>query len=160
MDNTLLAAICALGILAVAVIRLEMQLRRIRRRNTGPPDTTRLPDDAVRRITRLVIDEIRKKPLYKSLAEGDTPDTTPLLERRIETVGFERRTSNALRAQGIQTVGDLVARRRNDLLGLRGFGTKTMYDIDRFIAANGLKYGMTDLPKKRPGPAKGPGGRT
>jgi len=55
------------------------------------------------------------------------------LEKKLEwstaELGLSVRTTNCLDEQGICTIGDLLARRREDLLRIANFGEKTLEDV-------------------------------
>jgi len=55
------------------------------------------------------------------------------LEKKLEwstaELGLSVRTTNCLDEQGICTIGDLLARQREDLLQIANFGEKTLEDV-------------------------------
>jgi DNA-directed RNA polymerase subunit alpha len=55
------------------------------------------------------------------------------LEKKLEwstaELGLSVRTTNCLDEQGISTIGDLLACRREDLLQIANFGEKTLEDV-------------------------------
>ena len=66
-------------------------------------------------------------PLDKSYIEQKE------LEKKLEwstaELGLSVRTTNCLDEQGICTIGDLLACRRDDLLQIANFGEKTLEDV-------------------------------
>jgi DNA-directed RNA polymerase subunit alpha len=48
------------------------------------------------------------------------------------------RVVNSLEAEGIMTVRELIATAPDHLLGLRNFGTQSLAEVKRALAANGL----------------------
>lgn len=58
------------------------------------------------------------------------------------------RSSNCLREANIKTIGDLVRKTEEDMLGLKNFGKKSLNEIKELIAGMGLTLGMQFDPKK------------
>mgnify|MGYP000123677064 CR=1 FL=1 len=57
----------------------------------------------------------------------------------LEELGFEARACNLLREEGIITLGDLLARSREELLDIHGFGEKTLERLEARLAELGHK---------------------
>ena len=55
------------------------------------------------------------------------------------------RANNCLHEAGIETLRDLVARSRDELLEVRNFGETTLQEIEEKLRENGLQLGM-DVP--------------
>jgi len=64
------------------------------------------------------------------------PDLT---EMGIEELEADVRTYNRLKAEGIETVGDLVLRTRAELLGIPKFGEKSVEQVTERLETKGLK---------------------
>ena len=79
-------------------------------------------------------------PLNKSYTEQRT------LEKKLELstaeLGLSVRTTNCLDEQGICTVGDLLACKREDLLTIPNFGEKTLEEV--YLALEKLGFYRTD----------------
>ena len=60
----------------------------------------------------------------------------------IESLHFSIRTEHGLQAFGIKTVLDLVQYQRKALKGARNFGEKSLTEIDNWLEAHNLDYGM------------------
>ncbi len=79
-------------------------------------------------------------PLNKSYAEQRA------LEKKLELstaeIGLSVRTTNCLDEQGICTVGDLLACKREDLLSISNFGEKTLEEV--YSALEKLGFYRTD----------------
>ena len=64
------------------------------------------------------------------------------LEKKLEwstaELGLSVRTTNCLDEQGICTIGDLLACRRDDLLQIANFGEKTLEDVYRALEKLGF----------------------
>ena len=84
-------------------------------------------------------------PLDKSYVEQKE------LEKKLEwstaELGLSVRTTNCLDEQGISTVGDLLACRREDLLQISNFGEKTLEDVYGALEKLGF-YRTNRLPQK------------
>ncbi len=70
---------------------------------------------------------------------GETP---PIFLRPIENVGLTPRTVNALKAEGIIFLGDLVQRTKSDLLLAPNLNRRAINEIIEVIEALGLSLGM------------------
>jgi len=75
-------------------------------------------------------------PLDKSYVEQKE------LEKKLEwstaELGLSVRTTNCLDEQGICTIGDLLACRREELLRIANFGEKTLEDVYRALEKLGF----------------------
>lgn len=58
----------------------------------------------------------------------------------ISALDLSVRASNCLEAEGIQTVGDLVARTEDDLLKLKNFGRTTFKEVEKKLQSLGLSF--------------------
>lgn len=61
-----------------------------------------------------------------------------LLKIKTEEIGFSKRTTNALVAGGIKTLGSLVRKTEKDLFRLDGFGDKAIKEVKRFLGRKDL----------------------
>ncbi len=67
-------------------------------------------------------------------AEEEIPEE---LLQPLAELGFEARACNLLREEGIVTLGDLLARSREELLDIHGFGDKTLKRLEEQLAQLG-----------------------
>ncbi len=79
----------------------------------------------------------------------------PLAGQPVETldiayVGLTPRTTKLLTVAGINTVGCLAGWTKEELLGLRGVGTKSVDEIEWELASMGLEIGSLGGQKKEP----------
>jgi len=81
-------------------------------------------------------------PLDK--AERDRHELEKKLEWSTAELGLSVRTTNCLDEQGICTIGDLLACRREDLLQIANFGEKTLEDV--YNALEKLGFYRTNRP--------------
>ena len=65
-----------------------------------------------------------------------------LLSKKVTDCDFSVRALCCLRFADIETVGDLVQYKKNELLMFRNFGNKTITELDDFLHDNDLDWGM------------------
>ncbi len=65
-----------------------------------------------------------------------------VLGRRLVEENLSVRCLNCLHCEDIETVSDLVRRRKTDLLKLRNFGKKTLAELEDFLSGLHLSFGM------------------
>ncbi len=80
------------------------------------------------------------------VAEGESAGVADELEEKlkmgIEELNLSIRAYNCLKKKGINTVGELVRMKREDLMSLRNFGKKSLEEVERVLASYGLSLGM------------------
>ena len=64
-----------------------------------------------------------------------------ILTKRLVDCNITVRTLNCLKAEDIETVGDLARQHKTDLLKIRNFGKKCLIEIDDFLNELGLEWG-------------------
>jgi len=87
--------------------------------------------------------------------QGGIPEATPpgavavperlqdLFAKSIEDLAeLSVRSRNSLQKESIQTLGDLVQRSEEEMLGIDNFGKKSLKEIDSFLEEHGLRFGM------------------
>ena len=65
-----------------------------------------------------------------------------LLKSKLADMDLSVRALNCLKAADIETLGDLVTYNRNDLLKFRNFGKKSLTELEEFVVAKNLEFGM------------------
>lgn len=65
-------------------------------------------------------------------------DVREKLELHIGGIGMSVRTANMLEKRGVTTVFDLLMKRREELLGIGNFGTKSMEEVYTALARLGF----------------------
>ncbi|OFY47535.1 MAG: DNA-directed RNA polymerase subunit alpha [Bacteroidetes bacterium GWF2_41_31] len=65
-----------------------------------------------------------------------------LLKSRLVDLDLSVRALNCLKAADVETLGELVAYNRNDLLKFRNFGKKSLAELDQLVESKGLEFGM------------------
>ena len=93
------------------------------------------------RIT-LEADEIAKTDTY----DEESLHMRQLLKTRLIDMDLSVRALNCLKAAEVDTLGDLVAFNKTDLMKFRNFGKKSLTELDELVNNKGLTFGM-DLTK-------------
>jgi DNA-directed RNA polymerase subunit alpha len=66
-----------------------------------------------------------------------------LFDRPIEDLAeLSVRSRNSLQKENIQTLGDLVQRTEDEMLGIENFGKKSLTEITAFLDEHELNFGM------------------
>jgi len=71
-----------------------------------------------------------------------------LLKSKLVEMNLSVRALNCLKAADVETVGDLVAFNKNDLLKFRNFGKKSLTELDELLVNLNLSFGMDILKYK------------
>jgi DNA-directed RNA polymerase subunit alpha len=111
------------------------------------------PESSMRYAAELVRKHLEYM-LY--FGEGGVPQVTPpgttavperlrdLFDRPIEDLAeLSVRSRNSLQKENIRTLGDLVQRTEEDMLGIENFGKKSLKEISDFLDEHGLSFGMS-----------------
>ena len=73
----------------------------------------------------------------EEIAQNGEVDTE-FLKTRIDSLDLSSRTQNALNTANIRTVGGLVKKNEEDLLGIDGLGEKGLQEIKRALSNFGV----------------------
>lgn len=65
-----------------------------------------------------------------------------LLKTKLVDMDLSVRALNCLKAADVETLGDLVAFNKNDLLKFRNFGKKSLVELEDLVKAKGLHFGL------------------
>ena len=65
-----------------------------------------------------------------------------LLKTKLVDMDLSVRALNCLKAADIESLGDLVAYNKNDLLKFRNFGKKSLTELEDLVESKGLSFGM------------------
>ena len=71
-----------------------------------------------------------------------SPETKALLNQKVEELDLSVRTRNVLNVNGIKTVLDLCRLQETDCLNFHNGGKKTTTELDDFLTAHNLAWGM------------------
>ena len=77
-----------------------------------------------------------------STGGDDMQELRRKVELPIAALDLSVRASNCLEAEGIQTIGDLVRREHDELMGLANFGRTSLKEISRKLEEMSLRLGM------------------
>lgn len=96
----------------------------------------------------------------RRMLDGDPPrpgqkSMDPGLFLPVDSLDLSVRSTNCLRAEGIQRVGDLVQRTDLDLLRTPNLGRKSLHEIQQALALRGWTLGLR-LPDWPPAPGRRP----
>jgi len=90
-------------------------------------------------------EEIPKEAPQKAIAEeaaGSDKALSDKLSQPVSVLEPSVRAANCLAAEGIKTLGDLVARTEEEMLQVRNFGKTSLKEIKQKLNAMGLSFGM------------------
>ena len=65
-----------------------------------------------------------------------------LLKTKLVDMDLSVRALNCLKAADVETLGDLVAFNKNDLLKFRNFGKKSLTELEELVKSKTLEFGM------------------
>ena len=87
----------------------------------------------------LIQEVMPEMPPESEESEGEDGEVdTEFLKTRIDSLDLSARTQNALTSANIRTVGGLVRKKEEDLLGLDGLGEKGVQEIKRALSNFGV----------------------
>lgn len=118
-------------------------------------DGTILPREALEKAIEIMINQLKAIIGFKeeelelpqeeeeeatNAERGDKKEVidTEFLKTRIDSLDLSARTVNALSNANIRTVGGLVRKREEDILGIEGLGTKGLQEIKRALSNFGI----------------------
>jgi DNA-directed RNA polymerase subunit alpha len=111
------------------------------------------PKDALKEAAKILIHhfmlfsdekitlETEEKSVTEELDEN-TLHVRQLLKTKLVDLDLSVRALNCLKAADVETLGELVAYNRNDLLKFRNFGKKSLAELDELVDNKGLEFGM------------------
>ena len=74
--------------------------------------------------------------------DENTLHTRQLLKTRLVDLDLSVRALNCLKAADVETLGELVAYNKNDLLKFRNFGKKSLTELEELVKSKSLEFGM------------------
>jgi len=106
-------------------------------------DGTMSPEEAVSHSADLFTKHLRLfvnfgESIMKPGTDGDKPSQNRLNDTPIEELDLSVRAFNCLKANEIQTVGQLLQKREEELLALRNFGRKSLDEIKEKLVEKGF----------------------
>lgn len=111
------------------------------------------PKDALKEAAKILIhhfmlfsDEKIKLDVEEKTVTEEFDETSlhirQLLKTKLVDLDLSVRALNCLKAADVETLGDLVAYNKNDLLKFRNFGKKSLTELEDLVKAKGLEFGM------------------
>ena len=111
------------------------------------------PKDALKEAAKILIyhfmlfsDEkitpvLDEKPVTEDFDEGSL-HIRQLLKTKLVDLDLSVRALNCLKAAEVETLGELVAFNKQDLLKFRNFGKKSLTELEELVRSRGLEFGM------------------
>ncbi|MCX8079704.1 MAG: DNA-directed RNA polymerase subunit alpha [Bacteroidia bacterium] len=111
------------------------------------------PKDALKEAAKILIyhfmlfsDERITMDTPERAKEDDLDESSlhmrQLLKTKLVDLDLSVRALNCLKAADVETLGDLVAFNKNDLLKFRNFGKKSLTELEELVQSKGLHFGM------------------
>jgi len=85
--------------------------------------------------------EAETKPAQEEFDES-TLHVRQMLKTKLVDMDLSVRALNCLKAAEVETLGDLVAYNKADLLKFRNFGKKSLTELENLVASKNLEFGM------------------
>lgn len=111
------------------------------------------PKDALKEASKILIQHFmlfsderitmdhEEKGVTEEFDEGSL-HIRQLLKTKLVDMDLSVRALNCLKAADVETLGDLVAFNKNDLLKFRNFGRKSLTELEELVRTKGLEFGM------------------
>ncbi len=111
------------------------------------------PKDALKEAAKILIHhfmlfsdekitlEVEERSITEEFDEN-TLHTRQLLKTKLVDLDLSVRALNCLKAADVETLGELVAYNKNDLLKFRNFGKKSLTELEELVSSKGLEFGM------------------
>ncbi|MHB1582690.1 MAG: DNA-directed RNA polymerase subunit alpha [Acidimicrobiales bacterium] len=110
----------------------------------SPREALASAGDTLRTLVGLVAD-LEESPQGLELGEtGSTSGGSPDLDLRIEDLDLSERPRNCLKRAQINTIGELVEKTYDDLLGITNFGQKSLDEVVQRLDERGLSLRSKD----------------
>lgn len=103
-------------------------------------------EEALRQAAGILVDQLSVFADLSAVVgreSADLPNLKPILLQPVEELELTVRSSNALKAEGVYYVGDLVQKSEEDLLKTPNLGRKSLTEIKDILARYELTLGMT-----------------
>ncbi len=89
---------------------------------------------------RITLDVEPKQPVAEY--DENTLHMRQLLKSKLVDMDLSVRALNCLKAAEVDTLGELVAYNKADLLKFRNFGKKSLTELENLVSSKGLEFGM------------------
>lgn len=107
------------------------------------------PEEAVQQAADLIIDHLKifshtrhSSDDDKAGGLGEDSELMRKLNRSVDELELSVRSANCLKAANIKTIGDLVGRSEQEMLGFHNFGKKSLDEIKAILETMDLELGM------------------
>ena len=111
------------------------------------------PLEALKEAAKILIQHFMlfsdEKIAFETPVENETEDfdedalkVRQLLKTKLSEMDLSVRALNCLKSAEVETLGELVAYNKNDLLKFRNFGRKSLNELDELLAGLNLSFGM------------------
>ena len=111
------------------------------------------PLEALKEAAKILIQHFMlfsdDKIAFEAPVENETDDfdedalkVRQLLKTKLSDMDLSVRALNCLKSAEVDTLGELVAYNKNDLLKFRNFGRKSLNELDELLASLNLSFGM------------------
>ena len=111
------------------------------------------PKDALKEAAKILIyhfmlfsdENINLVPEEKTMSEDFDEGSLhirQLLKTKLVDLDLSVRALNCLKAAEVETLGELVAFNKQDLLKFRNFGKKSLTELEELVRSRGLEFGM------------------
>lgn len=102
----------------------------------------RMRYEAAEQAKQLVEENARLRAENQRLkgVAGDKKAVEISMETDVRKLDFSVRLANHLKAADINTVADILSRRRRDIARIRNLGRKSLIELDTWMANNGFRY--------------------
>ncbi|MDO4436073.1 MAG: DNA-directed RNA polymerase subunit alpha [Cardiobacteriaceae bacterium] len=104
------------------------------------------PEEAIRQAATILHSQVAVFVNLKSTEieqeQEEQVYVDPILLRSVDDLELTVRSANCLKAENINSIGDLVRRTEYELLKTPNLGKKSLNEIKEVLAANGLELGM------------------
>ena len=107
------------------------------------------PEQAVQEAAELIINHLRIFSQQRTQAQEEQaagghedPELMRMMARPVDELELSVRAANCLKAANIKTIGDLVVRDEQEMLGFHNFGKKSLDEIKAILETMNLHLGM------------------
>lgn len=104
------------------------------------------PEQAIRDAATIIYNQMKAFVSLESTVEEEViveePTIHPFLLHPVDDLELTVRSANCLKAENINTIGDLVRRTEVELLRTPNLGKKSLTEIKEVLRQNGLELGM------------------
>ena len=105
------------------------------------------PEEAITRAATILQQQLSVFVNQEEAAQITSPkpkqEVDPILFRPIDDLQLSVRAMNCLKAEEIKSIGELVHRKKSDLLKTPNLGKKSLKEIEEALASKGLAMDMT-----------------